>query len=288
MSEPIRLENYVSEYLKECRFIKGCAPRTIRTYESHLSLWPNFSPGLHPGDVTAAIIAAREAGLSPVTVNNYLTTLRAFWRWLQAKGHLESVPKIKLLPEPKQVKAIFHPEQALAVLHVKPATTTGRRVQALFAVALDTALRFGELASIRRADIDARSMLVTVDGKVGQRRVPVSTDGLRWINRHLQTHTYERLFAARHGALWDYSNALRSLKALFELAGVPVHLAEFHHIRRYALRQYVTHAGIRGAQLLAGHANIKTTIRYLDADAELRALPHQSISPLARLSGWKR
>jgi hypothetical protein len=87
--------------------------------------------------------------------------------------------------------------------------------------------------------------------------------------------------------LWEYRNARRELRGLFELAGVPVDLAEFHHIRRYALRQYVAVAGLRGAQLLAGHSKPETTLRYLDADAELRALPHQSISPLVRLSGYR-
>src|SRR5262245_60298043 len=47
-----------------------------------------------------------------------------------------------------------------------------KRIQALFAVALDTGLRYGELASLWRRDIDGRSMMLVVDGKVGQRRVP--------------------------------------------------------------------------------------------------------------------
>ena len=131
-------------------------------------------------------------------------------------------------------------------------------------------------------------MLLTVDGKVGQRRVPLSAEGLRWLQRHVQSHSHDRVFCSSVGTLLDHANATRELKRLFELAGVPVALAQFHHIRRYALRQYVVVAGIRGAQLLAGHSKPETTLRYLDADSELRALPHQAISPLARLSGRKR
>jgi integrase len=163
-----------------------------------------------------------------------------------------------------------------------------KRIQSLFALAIDTGLRYGELASLRRGDIDARSMLLTVDGKVGQRRVPISAEGLRWLTRHVQSHGHDRVFCSSAGTLLDHANATRELRRLFELAGVPVELAQFHHIRRYALRQYVEVAGLRGAQLLAGHSKPETTLRYLDADAELRSLPHQSISPLARLSGYKR
>lgn len=288
MLDTARLENYTSDYLQACEYIKGCSPRTIRMYASYLKLWPRFAQSLHPDNVEAGIVAARQAGLSPVTVNAYLRCLRAFWRWLHERGHLGAVPKVRPLPEPRRVKAIFTTEQALAVLRAKPRYSTVRRAQALFAVAVDTGLRFGELVSLRRQDVDARSMLLTVDGKVGQRRVPVSADALRWLTRHLQTHAYDLVFATNAGTLWDHANAQRALKQLFELAGVPRDMAEFHHIRRYALREYVGVAGIRGAQLLAGHSRPETTLIYLDADAELRALPHQSISPLARLSGKKR
>ena len=226
--------------------------------------------------------------MAPSTVNNYLRVLKAFWNWLQRRGDLAHVPKVQLLPVPRKVKPVFDDDQALAVLRVKANTLGLKRIQALFAVAIDTALRYGELASIRRGDIDARSMMLTVDGKVGQRRVPISAEGLRWLQRHVQSHSFDRVFCTSVGTRLDHPNSCRNLKKLFELAGVPVELAQFHHVRGYALRQYVVVEGIRAAQLLAGHSKPETTLRYLDADAELRALPHQAISPLARLSGRRR
>jgi len=222
------------------------------------------------------------------TTNNYLRCLRAFWRWLHKRNVLVSVPDIPSLPEPRKVKPVFDNSQALAVIRAKTDTPGLKRIQAVFALAIDTGLRFGELASLRRGDIDARSMLLTVKGKTGERRVPLSAEGLRWLSRHVQSHGFDRVFCSSAGTLLDHANATRDLRRLFELAGVPVALAQFHHIRRYALRQYVGVAGLRGAQLLAGHSKPETTLRYLDADAELRSLPHQSISPLARLSGLKR
>lgn len=288
MPDSTRLENHASEYLQFCEFIKGCSPRTLRMYASYLKLWPNFGHGLHPDGADAAILAARTTGLSPVTVNAYLRCLRAFWNWLHKRGVLAVVPEVRRLPEPRKVKTVFSSSQAVAVLKAKPTVRSVKRVQALFAVAVDTGLRFGELVSICRSDIDAHSMLLTVRGKAGERRVPVSATALRWITRHLQTHTHERLFATNAGTLWDHANAQRALKRLFALSGVPFELAEFHHIRRYALRQYVGVAGLRGAQLLAGHASPQTTIKYLDGEAELRALPHGRMSPLVQLSGYGR
>lgn len=288
MSEDKRLENWTDEYLKERQLLRGCTHLTLRTYRQTFKVWGRFGYGLEPENATSVILAARASGLQPSTINNYLRNMKVFWNWLRRRGDLGPVPDIPFLPVPRKVKAIFGEDQALAVLRVKVKHLCHKRIQALFAVAIDTGLRFGELASLRRSDIDARSMLLTVDGKEGQRRVPMSAEGLRWLQRHVQTHHHDRVFCSNLGTVLDHANATRDLKRLFELANVPVELAQFHHIRRYALRHYVTKAGLRGAQLLAGHSKPETTLRYLDADAELRSLPHQSISPLARLSGWKR
>lgn len=282
------ITGYIPEYLRECEYLRACAPNTLSAYRKIFRLWPQYGYGLYPESGPLVAMAMRQKGLRAVTVNSYLRLIRIFWNWLYKRGVLEKRPEVQLLPEPRKVKAIFDSGQVVAILRAKPSHGALKRVQALFAVAIDTGLRFGELASLRRQDIDAKSMLLTVCGKVGERRVPVSAEGMKWLNRHLQTHGHERVFCAKTGVLWEYRNARRELRELFELAGVPIELAQFHHIRRYALRQYVTLAGLRGAQLLAGHSKPETTLRYLDADAELRSLPHQSISPLARLSGYKR
>lgn len=288
MGDPNRLEDYIPEYLEYCEFIRGCKRLTLVSYRQAFTVWPRLGYGLNPENATSASVEARKRGLAPATVNNYLRSLKSFWRWLHKRGDLPALPDVPLLPEPRKVKAIFDGDQAQAVLRVKVTARGLKRIQTFFAVALDTGLRYGELASLRRGDIDARSTLLTVDGKTGQRRVPISDHGLAWLTRHLQTHSFDLVFCSNLGVEVHYANALRDLRKLFKKAGVAAELAQFHHVRRYALRHYVTKAGLRGAQLLAGHSKPETTLRYLDADAELRALPHQSISPLAWLSGRRR
>lgn len=288
MLDPDKLNDWITDYLRECEYIKNCSHHTLRLYRQAFKVWDGFGYGLGPENVTKAILAARERGLAASTVNNYLRCLKAFWRWLKRRDYIAAVPEVPPLPESRKVKPVFDSSQALAILRAKPSTPGVKRMQVFFAVAIDTGLRYGELASLRRAGIDARSMLLTVDGKVGQRRVPLSAEGLRWIQRHVQSHGHELVFCSRSGSMLWHGNATRELQRLFELAGVPVEMAQFHHVRRYALRQYVEVAGLRGAQLLAGHSKPETTLRYLDADAELRALQHQSLSPLARLSGQRR
>src|SRR5262245_14487993 len=99
-----RLDNWTVEYLKECEYIKNCSHHTLRLYRQTFRVWGRLGYGLGPENVTAAILAARAGGLAPSTVNNYLRVLRAFWRWLERRNVLASVPDVRALPEPRQVR----------------------------------------------------------------------------------------------------------------------------------------------------------------------------------------
>src|SRR5262245_82192 len=146
------LDNWIEPYLKECEYIRGCAYHTLRLYKQTFRVWGRLGYGLGPDRVTQAILAARTSGMAASTVNNYLRCLRAFWRWLHKRNVLPSVPDVRALPEPKRVKPVFDSAQAKAVLEVKVSTPGLKRTQTLFVLAIDTGLRYGELASLRRQD----------------------------------------------------------------------------------------------------------------------------------------
>jgi site-specific recombinase XerD len=163
-----KLDDWTDIYLKECEFLRGCSPNTMRAYRKVLSLWPHYGYGLRPEGTAQVAMAMREQGLVPLTVNSYLRIIRIFWNWAHRRGLLAVAPEVLRLPEPKKVKAVFSSSQALAVLKAKPEHAAVKRAQAIFAVGIDTGLRFGELVSLRRSDMDAQSMLLTVCGKVGE------------------------------------------------------------------------------------------------------------------------
>jgi len=238
--------------------------------------------------IKTAIVGMRESGLGVGGANNYIRAWQVFCNWLADRGHIERF-RIPHIPQQKVRRPVFDSTQAIAVIRCKPKAPSVRRAQAMFALMLDTAIRFGECISLFRSDIDARSGLITVRGKTGERRVPISIEGLRVLQSHLSSHIHERVFCTGSGGLLDHSNTLRDLRKLFDLAKVPTELAEWHNARRFALRSYLASgAGIRGAQLLAGHQSPTTTEIYLSSDEERLRLPHNQLSPLARLSGQRR
>jgi site-specific recombinase XerC len=285
---PETLDYLFSEYQRENELLRGCAYRTIRTYRESYDCWRSIGSPLDTDSLRSGLLSLRERGLKPSSVNQRLRCWMIFLRWLHQRGHLAQLPQSQMLPTSHSIIPIFDSRQAIAVLRVKPTRESLHRAQSMFALSLDTALRFGEMASLLRSGIDRTAMMLSVDGKVGARRVPVSAEGLRWILRYAQRHPHQRVYATRSGLLMDHTNSIRHLRDLFEMAGVPTDLAQWHNVRRFALRQYVAVAGIRGAQLLAGHSRPDVTIRYLDADSELESLQHQSLSPLVKLSSMRR
>jgi len=282
------LDYLFAEYQRENELLRGCAYRTIRTYRESYECWRSIGSPLDTDSIRSVLLTLRERGLKPSSVNQRLRCWMIFLRWLHQRGHIQQLPQAQMLPTSRSIIPVFDSNQCLAILRVKPTRESIHRAQSMFALSLDTALRFGEMAALLRSGVDRTAMMLSVDGKVGARRVPVSAEGLRWIVRYAQRHPHQRIFATHTGLLLDHTNSIRHLRALFEMAGVPTDLAQWHNVRRFALRQYVAVAGIRGAQLLAGHSRPDVTIRYLDADSELEALQHQALSPLVKLSLKRR
>jgi len=284
----VNLSNFFSDFIREREMLYGAKPATIRFYHKGWLAFERQGLPTTLETIRNAIVAMRESGLGVGGANNYIRAWQVFCNWLADRGHIDRFC-IPLIPQQKTRKPVFDQGQAIAVIRCKPKPPSVRRAQAMFALMLDTAIRFGECVSIFRSDIDARSGLITVRGKTGERSVPISIEGLRVLQRHLSSHTHERVFCTDSGGLLDHSNTLRDLRKLFTLAKAPVELAEWHNVRRFALRSYLASgAGIRGAQLLAGHQSQSTTEIYLSSDEERARLPHNQLSPLARLSGQRR
>jgi hypothetical protein len=39
MSDTLQLDNWIDDYLKECEYLKGCSPYTLRIYRHAFTVW---------------------------------------------------------------------------------------------------------------------------------------------------------------------------------------------------------------------------------------------------------
>jgi site-specific recombinase XerD len=110
-------------------------------------------------------------GVRPVSINSYLTCVRAYANWLHAEGYLPDKPKVPLLKCEQKVIETFSQEQIQKLVSVKPKGTNQIRVHIASCLMLDTGLRLQETLGLTLTDADFDNLVVKVTGKA------TATDG---------------------------------------------------------------------------------------------------------------
>lgn len=294
------LDSLFKQFLRERAYLKNVSPKTQVWYESawkaFLSSQPaglahveiNGAPPLNRSHLTAFVVALRDRGLRPVTVNTWLRALNAFCRWLSAEGLSGETVRLQLLRVEKRfVKTLD--EASLRALHsFKPVGYAQWRVHAAICTILDTGCRVDEVLGARVRDFDMDSLLLTVVGKGSKQRiVPFSIELRRLLTRFCQLKSKkgvaaEFMFPARHGGRWHQRNALRSYYLLQDRLGVS--RSGFHRLRHTFATEYLKHGGdvVRLSKVL-GHAEVSTTMKYVHLVTADLQQPHQRLSILNRL-----
>ncbi len=126
-------------------------------------------------DLEKAIARVNALELSERTKREIRTTVKMFYKYLLGEGLYypkqvawikSTKPRRKLLPE-----SLLTEDEILRMLRV----TKNARDKAIIALLYDSGIRIGELQTLKIKDIDLSSELahITVDGKTGQRKIPI-------------------------------------------------------------------------------------------------------------------
>ncbi len=263
-------------------------------------------------DITPAHIAdhfkqLEDAGLADGTLAGHKSSFRAFWRWLQDRGHITTNPTAVL--KQKTFSYSFDPvnhraadEDAFrAVLSAIPSFIAARdyaprdvRDALAVSFAADSAARRGEIWSIRRANLEKALRKPTPlpgghvyhlssRGKTGQSNIRFfdnTADLARmWLNTLPATATF--VFASTK--TWerlprDYMNS--AFQRVCQFAGVEEF--QWQSVRKRVVSDMISLTGnVTAGQMLAGHASVKTTLRYYNEVQQ--ATVDQAASQLARL-----
>ena len=227
-----------------------------------------------------------ERGWSQRTRNGYLKAGQQFERWLVKQGRALQLGLTQLdsvrVTEERERRALTPSEARLLLEHCQGAPTlsgrswamTGPERGLLYLVALKTGLRANELRQLRLADVDMDAGTLTVRAAVAkarkQRKVPLPTEVLEALRTHCM-----RLHPG--AALWRLPEKLHHhlLKPDASACGIALVDDEGRHLDFHALRHTCAtwldqHAGASGAtaQKLLGHADLRTTQRYMHAGTD--------------------
>lgn len=268
------LVELIEDYLRYRRRTGAIAPRTVANYRTRLRCFAGCvgDKPLHRIDIRDVDRWLERHATRPASVAGYLSTLRTFWRWGQARGLLGRDPSAGI-DAPRRDEFPCRAITAEQVGAVLDACRT-RRERLLVLLGVQEGLRCVEMAEAQIGDIDWRARMLAVRGKGGRGRVtdtiPISEE--TWA----ALHAYLAERPASSGPLirsetceQGIGNARVSqiLAAVFRRAGVK-HAARDGfggHSLRHTMLQDLVDAGVEFAdvQAAARHRNAATTATYI-------------------------
>lgn len=219
--------------------------------------------------------------LSKKTIFNHLTLLKSMLNLaLDLRWTAESIgvqkPRIKVFPaDYRYLKSREEIERFLRAAHGR-----SKLVFTFYATALFTGLRAGELAALRRGDINLERRMITVERsfygptKGGDvRYVPILDALLPILDQWLSEHQGEQVFTNRNGVMFEPSSRIfqETLHSVLRAGNFPMvmcggtekHYIRFHDLRHTFASHFVMNGGdIFKLQRLLGHKSIQMTQRY--------------------------
>ena len=307
--EAIIIATNIREFLNNYEIFRK-SEHTIRSHEMALSLFLAFlevkgvdSEKLNYDCFNADTIIAwmrwmrKERGCSPETCNNRLAGIRKFLNYLGQREvgalHLsyEATHIERMNTTKKNVSGMSRDAVASLIAASDVSTPAGRRDQPLIITMYGTAARLDEMLSLKVEQLHLTDSLpyVVFVGK-GQkiRTLSLEPKAVEYLKRYLQDFHGDNpdskayVFYSRSGGQYEkmsqtaISSRLKLLAAVAKKICPEVPLDAHAHQLRHARASHWLEEGVNIVQisLLLGHANLSTTMIYLDVtmDQKLAAL----------------
>ena len=272
----MRVNEAIPQYLAYLHSVARRAPATITAYRHDLARFVSFLEAdahLTLTDVTPPLIEdwiASMRHLSISTVRRALNALSALFTWAVRFNHAPANP-VDRVERPKatvRIQPCPSCEQVAALLHACHGTTERA---ALLAMAT-SGLRRSELLSLQWPDVDLAKKRLRIHGKGDKHRevliFPELAAQLHTLRIESDFPSTGPVFRGRQGKALQQSTLQRWFTLWCQRAGLtPDNGNRFtlHSLRRFAAKQWLNQGlNIRHVQILLGHNDLQTTIRYLN------------------------
>lgn len=262
--------------------VEGLADRSLKYYKEIIDKFFETIPkplNILTSDDIRFYLARRqiERKCAPATMDNERRVLNSFFRWLSDEGYIEKniCSSIKKVKTPKRKKKAFSEtdcakiRDACFVLDGVCIEEKRKRAIALVEFLLSTGCRVGEIAGLKREDIDLEQRTAIVFGKGSKERTVFLTPTAKmrlleyWEIAGDKTYAFEAL---KDGdSTFDKSGIENAVREIGKTAGVKN--CHPHRFRRtaatFAIRKGMS---LLDVQRMLGHQSMDTTKIYLDLD----------------------
>jgi integrase/recombinase XerD len=281
-------------FVQERKYLKSVAEKTLAWYGHSFHAFRGAMES--KAMIGARITELRQRGVSATSVNTYLRTVNAYFRWMHTEGHASELIHIPRLKEEQKVLATLTPEQVQRLIQFKPREKYEHRIHTLAMLLLDSGMRIDEALSLRRHDVDLDNLLVKLHGK-GQREriVPISAECRKvlWKYQNRPGAPSARqdslVFSTRTGTKLLQRNLLREFHALGDRLKITGVRFSFHTMRHTFAVNYIRNGGdVFRLQRILGHSSLEMTRRYVNLQTSDLQAVHDRLSPLAHVERGSR
>jgi len=205
-------------------------------------------------------VLRRSKSVKPNTVNRDIACIKKMFSFALEIGAVDSHPltRFPLLPVEEMTFRVMTLQEFRQLVQAmeEPA------LAAMIAVMGETGIRKGEALRLRWEQVDLRNRQLSVERTKSRkvRHIPLSQFATKWLLRTTRFLEYREVFVNTFtGEPWI--NPEKAFREGRKAAGLE--WVGFHDLRRFRISQWVMQGvDLRTVQMLAGHADIKTTMRY--------------------------
>jgi integrase/recombinase XerD len=209
--------------------------------------------------------------LQPNTIRNVLGLLRAMLNLAVEHGWLASAPKVRLPRAPDLEYSWLRSDQEIRRFLEAASKDPYPGVLQLFATAVYTGMRAGELLGLRWDDVDLERRLITVQRSYNNptktsriRRVPILDPLLPLLRAwKLACPSAELVFPNQRGNMHGSGSSVTRVVFQRTLASAKIEGLTFHDLRHTFASHWVLKGGdLYRLQRVLGHQSIELTQRY--------------------------
>lgn len=272
--------DYFQEFLTYLVVEKGLAANTIASYRHDLDRFRKYLEKkgrelteVERLDLVDYLKGLYSAGYKPASIARGVASLRSFFRFLAADGHIGRDPAA-LLESPKRWQTLpkyLRPDEVDRLLaQADPSTPAGLRDKAMLELLYATGLRVSELVKVKVQDLNLQIGYMTCLGKGSKERIiPVGSQARDWIQKYsrearnlLLKEPGPYLFLNQQGKPLTRQGFWKMIKRYGLKAGIAKNITP--HLLRHSFATHLLERGadLRSLQLMLGHADISTTQIY--------------------------